>query len=274
VRSRDDGQLKGDVVPESELAKSDSCNYYFRKSDDPSLDNEPSNVISPCGLIAHSVFNDSFALFNSAGTPVALNETGIAWESDLRYKFKNSANGSTGQNFPAFAHWRQKPCAELPTAEQRAKCAPTEATAGWCYEGSGYCVEDEHFVVWMRAAGLPSFRKLYARINQRLPVGTYTVRVTNGIDGGNGGYVNAAMGGAPQQFLYPVKSFGGTKRVVLSTATWIGGKNLFLGYAYVVVGVICIVLALCFLIKYRLSPRALGNASYISWQKDGQPKQA
>ena len=73
----------------------------------------------------------------------------------------------------------------------------------------------------------------------------------------------AATGGALQTFLYPVTSFGGTKAVVLSTTTWIGGRNLFLGYAYVIVGVVCVVLAICFLVKQRLTQRALGDADYI-----------
>ena len=56
----------------------------------------------------------------------------------------------------------------------------------------------------------------------------------------------------------------GEKHVVLSTVSWMGGKNPFLGYAYVVVGAICIALALLFLIKNRLSPRRLGDPSYIT----------
>ena len=121
----------------------------------------------------------------------------------------------------------------------------------------------------MRAAGLPAFRKLYGRITrpEGLAPGTYTVRVSNGAENAvDGTFENAHSGGEQQRFLYPVSTFGGTKAVVLSTTSWIGGRNLFLGYAYVVVGVISIVLALCFLLKYRLSPRELGDASYITWQ--------
>lgn len=262
VRSRDDNQLKGVVRTAAKLSDSDSCKYHVLANASADQTN-PSNVINPCGLVAYSVFNDSFALYDSGGAPVALNESGIAWPSDLQYKFKNSDNGTTGQNFPQFAHWRARTCADLPTAAQRTACdAAGLPEAGWCYPGSGYCVEDEHFVVWMRAAGLPDFRKLYARIETEIPAGTYKMQVSNGqLVGGN--YVAEANGGAAQTFLYPVSSFGGTKAVVLSTTTWIGGRNLFLGYAYVVVGVVCVVLALCFFIKHRLTQRALGDADYI-----------
>ena len=84
-------------------------------------------------------------------------------------------------------------------------------------------------------------------------------------DDGDGTYVNGA--GVEQRFLYPVSSFGGTKAIVLSTTSWLGGRNFFLGYAYVIVGVVSIVLSVCFAIKHHMNPRELGHASYISWQQ-------
>ena len=47
---------------------------------------------------------------------------------------------------------------------------------------------------------------------------------------------------------FPVISFDGEKRVILSTTSWIGGKNPFLGIAYITVGVLCLVLGFSFLI--------------------------
>jgi hypothetical protein len=38
-------------------------------------------------------------------------------------------------------------------------------------------MSDPHFMVWMKVAGLPNFRKLYGIINQELVPGTYTVTV-------------------------------------------------------------------------------------------------
>ena len=53
------------------------------------------------------------------------------------------------------AHRAVLPLAQLPDA-------------GLCFPGSGFCAEDEHFIVWMRTAALPTFRKLYAKIDEDL----------------------------------------------------------------------------------------------------------
>jgi len=83
----------------------------------------------------------------------------------------------------------------------------------------------EHFIVWMRTAGLPTFRKLYGVINQDLEPGTYYLNIYNN---------------------YDVSSFDGTKTFVISTTNSLGGQNYFLSIAYIVVGVICIVLSIFF----------------------------
>jgi len=52
-----------------------------------------------------------------------------------------------------------------------------------------------------------------------------------------------------------VKSFGGTKSLVLSTTSWLGGKNPFLGWAYIVVGILCVALAILFGVKEAVHGR-------------------
>jgi LEM3 (ligand-effect modulator 3) family / CDC50 family len=54
---------------------------------------------------------------------------------------------------------------------------------------------------------------------------------------------------------FPVDVYGGTKSILLSTRTVMGGKNPFLGIAYVVVGGICVVLGVLFTIAHLIKPR-------------------
>lgn len=49
---------------------------------------------------------------------------------------------------------------------------------------------------------------------------------------------------------YPVLSFDGRKKVVFSNVSWMGGKNEFLGIAYLVIGSLCIIMSIVMLIVY------------------------
>lgn len=62
---------------------------------------------------------------------------------------------------------------------------------------------------------------------------------------------------------YPVAGFGGTKSLILSNTSFTGGKNSFLGYAYIVVGCCCFLLGLLFLILHiKYKPR------YVKFKND------
>jgi hypothetical protein len=99
----------------------------------------------------------------------------------------------------------------------------------------------------MRTAALPTFRKLYGRIYVDLKKNdTITVKLSNN---------------------YNTYNFGGKKKLVLSTATWLGGKNDFLGFAYVIVGGVCFFLAFAFTLLYLIKPRKLGDHNYLSWNR-------
>ena len=95
--------------------------------------------------------------------------------------------------------------------------------------------EQEDLIVWMRTSALPTFRKLYGRIEVDLQANDFiTVKIQNN---------------------YNVYSFGGKKSLVLSTTTWLGGKNDFVGKLYIAIGVLCIFLALVFFILHIKRPR-------------------
>ncbi|XP_070100012.1 cell cycle control protein 50C-like isoform X9 [Equus przewalskii] len=80
---------------------------------------------------------------------------------------------------------------------------------------------NDDFIVWMRTAAFPTFKKLYRRLSRTqhfiegLPAGNYSFNVS---------------------YNFPVTRFQGEKSVVLSTLTWSGGHSLFLGLAYTVTG--------------------------------------
>lgn len=86
----------------------------------------------------------------------------------------------------------------------------------------------------MRTAALPTFRKLYGRIEVDLRAGDLIqVTVMNN---------------------YNTYSFGGRKAVVLSTAGVLGGKSTFLGRAYLAGGAACLGLALVLALLWLLVP--------------------
>ncbi|CAL5434671.1 unnamed protein product [Camellia sinensis] len=95
--------------------------------------------------------------------------------------------------------------------------------------------EQEGLIVWMRTAALPTFRKLYGRIEVDLQAND-VIQVT-------------------LQNNYNTYSFDGKKKLVLSTTTWLGGKNDFLGIAYLTVGGLCFFLAMAFTVVYLVKPR-------------------
>ena len=58
------------------------------------------------------------------GAKVSTTSSGIAWESDTKFKFRNSPEGSTGQFFPPFAYERQAGCDALSGALKPAELKP------------------------------------------------------------------------------------------------------------------------------------------------------
>lgn len=199
----------------------------------------------PCGLIANSLFNDTFSspvLLNVQGgssnneTYVMQNSSNIAWSSDkaLYGNFPSSMSYSDVAVPPNWVH-------RFPNGYTDSNPPPNLST-------------DEAFMVWMRTAGLPTFSKLAQRNDTAaMSAGTYQVDILD---------------------FFPVATFHGTKSIVLSTRTVMGGRNPFLGIAYLVVGGICILLGVVFLVTHIIHPRKLGDHTYLSWNNQPAARQA
>jgi hypothetical protein len=185
-------------------------------------------IYYPCGLIANSMFSDKWSgLQSQDGKAYSFPPKWIAWPSDVnRY-------GPTKYEISQVAappYWRLN--------------NPELVNPDGTYRELPDLQHDERFQAWMRVSALPTFRKPYGRMNSDLPAGQYTMVIDSNFE---------------------VASYGATKSVVLSTTSWMGGNNPFLGLAYIITGVILLVVAVIFLAKHLIRPRQLGDLSYLSW---------
>ena len=210
VKSKSDDQLNGKFISLKDMKDSGDCDPAITNKDmgklhaiEKNADNSLISLVQddiaiPCGLLAKSYFNDEF--------------------KDWQYK---GPNGGTPQNLVVNENniaWK---------ADKELKYKNVDKRKQWID------MEDEHFIVWMRPAGLPNFRKLWGRIDQQdLEAGSeVSLTIENNFD---------------------VSSFNGKKYIILTTVNAFGGKNTFLAVCYIVLGCISIILAIAFIIGYNI----------------------
>lgn len=149
VKSKSYGQLRGEEITDKVIDS--TCKDMSRNKDHFGSSNDslivsfnnvtmsPNGILNPCGLIARSMFNDTFDLFTIGQKEhIDIFENDIASEIDIQKNFKNSKNSGNVQ-------WKDK--------------------------------EDEHFMVWMNMELFPNFLKKWGRIERNLPAGEYNVKI-------------------------------------------------------------------------------------------------
>lgn len=165
VQSFDQDQLKGNFRDNSSISGSNCDPLRQETVGTDSQGNEIKKPYYPCGLIANSMFNDTFfnpvllnTLANDA-TNVTYNMTksGIAWSSD------QDLYGVAPYNYSEVVpppNWRER----YPVYNET---FPFPDLKTW-----------EEFQVWMRTAGLPTFSKLALRNdNESMQIGRYEMLI-------------------------------------------------------------------------------------------------
>lgn len=252
--SRDDFQLAGRSSGQDEIS-AEACNPVNILG---------GKVVNPCGLIANTFFNDVITLApgsnDANGDELIMVEEGIAWTSDLEYRFKMPDG------------YRQEKCEVCDPScctDLGFSCTePALDKVGDCYafdypdaENTQYLyqtypdivsplehVTNEHFVVWMRVATRPSFRKLYGYIEQTIPAGTelnFNLRLN-----------------------YVVESFSGTKALIISSNNIVGGKNQYLGPTFYYMGFFCLFCGALFATKHWFRPRKIADRKYLHFKEE------
>lgn len=225
VKSMDSDQLKGKAVSASTLNGGDCKPLAI-------LDGK---IVYPCGLIANSMFNDTFSnatLLSPQGS-YGFSSKNIAWPGEGR-KYADRPGYTNLSEIVPPPNWR------------------TRYPNGYDENNVPNLKQDEHFQNWMRTAGLPTFTKLYGRNDDaNMQKGTYQITI---------------------DLNFPVSQFGGTKAIVISTASWIGGKNPFLGWAYIAVAALFVLLGIAGTARHLLRPRKLGDMNMLSWNQPAQAR--
>jgi hypothetical protein len=191
-------------------------------------------IIYPAGLVANSMFNDTFSNLTNiddVNSNYDFSYNGIAWKSDLNV-YKTSQYNVTEIVPPI--NWIER----YPN--------------GYTEEDLVAIAQDQHFMNWMKTAALPSFMKLYGQNKEKndiLHAGKYQVEI-----GMN----------------YPVSIFGGTKSLIITTSSVVGGRHMALGICYLVAGGLSLLFMLLFLVKQLLTRNKREHAFFDNLN-DGHP---
>jgi hypothetical protein len=158
VNSFFDQQLKGQAL-DGATVNGSGCQ--------PMTANSEGKIIYPCGLIANSLFNDTFS------SPVLLNAANSS-ASEVVYEMEDNENIAWASDKALYGKTTYKYDQIVPPPNWAARY-PNGYSTNWPPPDLS---TNQSFMVWMRTAGLPNFSKLSRRNDgQVMAAGTYRISI-------------------------------------------------------------------------------------------------
>lgn len=245
VKSVNAEQLLGKDVDEKDLQF--TCDPAHKNGE---------KLIYPCGLVANSQFNDTFSGYHcpSGATVQPTLAPTPAPTPALSPTTTTSPTTSPATIAPSMAQscslltgddWHSSGIAWSTDSERyKDRGLKADETRMGYFGYNLTSIVDQDFIVWMRPGTGTTIRKLYRVVKNRgLKAGeSLTIEITN---------------------IYKVGKFKGKKHIVVSTMSWNGGYNHFLGVAGLALGFLFILLSIILWCYSRMLDRQMGDLSYF-----------
>ncbi|KAK8438411.1 alkylphosphocholine resistance protein lem3 [Candidozyma auris] len=216
---------------EGKAASLNSIKGSVGENCEPLSQNDEGKKYYPCGLIANSLFNDTYSStlrgVNGTSEDYVMSRKNIAWSTN-KNRFKKTKYSHTEIAPPP--NWYKR----FPNGYNETN-VPDIST--W-----------EDFQNWMFTSALQNFNKLYMKnVNESLKEGIYEVSVG---------------------LHFPVLPYEGKKMIFISQRSAIGGKNFFLGFSWIAGGAVCLIMGILILVLNTIKPRKPGDEQLLSWVRE------